>query len=59
MQDTMDSLESLTNHVNECNMRAENEAQLEQLSSSLVGLEFVSSLLPLLGVSFSCCCSLW
>ena len=41
MQETMDSLEALTNHVNECNQEAENEQQVLAVENSVTGLEFV------------------
>lgn len=41
MQETMDSLEALTNHVNECNQEAENEQQVLEVENSITGLEFV------------------
>ena len=41
MQETMDSLDALTNHVNECNQEAENEQQVLAVENSVTGLEFV------------------
>jgi len=39
MEETMHSLERLTDHVNECNQQAENEAKLQAVADTLVGLD--------------------
>lgn len=41
MEETMESLVALTDHVNECNKAAENESILSELEAQISGLDFV------------------